>query len=76
MPAPQQRTMPPAGYAIAPPALVPMTFPSIPTPPGEANQPVSSLRSPLPGILSDPDQIRQVYGKGTIIRRFWPVPTI
>jgi hypothetical protein len=48
----------------------------MPTPPGQANTPYSSLLSPLPGIISDPDQVRQVYGKGINVRRFWPIGAV
>ena len=50
----------------------PHPVPPIPTPPGIENRPDAPLRSPLPGIIADPDQIRQVYGRGVHVRRFWP----
>jgi len=78
MPTIQERTMAPPGYAVTPPAvstLAPLTTATMPTPPGQANTPAASLVSPLPGILADPDQIRQVYGKGVNVNRFWPQTT-
>lgn len=76
MPTIQERTTQPAGYAVntsmAPVSSI-VNTPAMPTPPTQANEPWSSLRSPLPGILADPDQVRQVYGRGIIVRRFWPL---
>ena len=47
----------------------------VPTPPELGNKPHAPLRSPLPALIADTDQIRQVYGKGVNVRRFWPLLT-
>ena len=82
MPPIHERLLPPKGYKpvapvvpVSPIASPGMTTATMPTPPTQANEPYSSLRSPLPGIISDPDQVRQVYGRGIIVRRFWPLST-
>ena len=65
-------TKAPVGYVPARPSPI-ISHPTMPTPPTQAYTPATSLKSPLPGILTDPDQQRQVYGKGLNIRRFWPL---
>ena len=81
MPKPEERTTRPTGYAPTPtptpsaPAPVATSVPTMPTPPDQAYVPSSILRSRMPGILTDTDQIRQVYGQGVNIRRFWPLQT-
>jgi hypothetical protein len=70
----QAKTTLPAGYVPARPSPI-VSVPTMPTPPGYAYMPNPFLRSPMPGILTDPDQQRQVYGRGLPIRRFWPLQT-
>ena len=66
----QARTVMPQGYAPTPVTTMPV--PPIPTPQSTAYTPNTSLRSPIPTLLTDPDQQRQFYGRGINIKRFWP----
>lgn len=50
-----------------------LSLPPLPTPPNEAYGPSPILRSTLPGLLTEPDSLRQAYGRGTLTKRFWPL---
>ena len=53
------------------PPIEPVRFP-MPTPPEPPYSPNPIFRSPMPAILTEPDQQRQFYGRGLPTKRFWP----
>jgi hypothetical protein len=75
----RHRVEPPIGYKpdprpeppIAHPVMPPREFP-IPTPPEQGYAPNPVFRSPMPALLTSPDQQRNFYGRGMNVRRFWP----
>lgn len=51
---------------------VPTPVHPIPTPLNQGYSPNPLLKNTLPALLTNPDAIRQVYGRGVLVRRFWP----
>jgi hypothetical protein len=71
------RTTAPPGYfpveRPTAPIARPVTSTMMPTPPNEAYTPSPTSRGALSGLVTAPDQLRQAYGRGVNLRRFWPL---
>ena len=76
----RSRIEPPVGYKpeprpeppIARPVEPPIHAYPMPTPPEQGYVPNPVFRSPMPALLTNPDQQRNFYGRSMNVRRFWP----